>query len=74
MGIDSIGWVARCIGCGCDDLHACWDEAANEPCHWVRVDHTAGLGVCSVCAELVAAWDAGDRRMRVPVEIGSPRE
>lgn len=61
--------IALCIGCGCDDLHACWDEQEGRPCHWLRVDRRAGLGVCSACGdELAAAWDAGDRTLRVPVE------
>lgn len=60
--------VATCIGCGCDDDHACWDDAQDAPCSWARVDYAAGLGVCSACPELVSAWDAGDREIRVPAE------
>ncbi|WP_080446723.1 hypothetical protein [Burkholderia ubonensis] len=60
--------VAVCIGCGCDDFHACWDDANESPCFWERVDCGAGLGVCSACAECVGAWDAGDRAVRVPVD------
>lgn len=60
--------IATCIGCGCDDDHACWDDAQDAPCSWVRVDYTAGLGVCSACPDLVYAWDAGDREIRVPAE------
>ncbi len=37
-----------CIGCGCTDNHACVNEW-HEPCHWLKVDHRAGLGVCSAC-------------------------
>lgn len=58
--------VATCIGCGCDDDHACWDDAQDAPCSWTRVDYTVGLGVCSACPELVSAWDTGDREIRVP--------
>ncbi|KGC20326.1 hypothetical protein DM48_7914 [Burkholderia gladioli] len=47
--------IATCIGCGCDDDHACWDDAQDAPCSWVRVDYTAGLGVCSACPDLVSA-------------------
>lgn len=53
--------VAECIGCGCDDLHACPDG-----CWWERVDYMKGLGVCSECAGLVAAWDKGERTKRAP--------
>lgn len=75
--------LATCIGCGCDDLHACvreipLDELVErdmmgllpmpvrefptvEPCHWLRVDYAAGIGVCSACPGLVEAWDAGER-------------
>lgn len=48
--------IAHCIGCGCDDLHACPDR-----CWWLRVDYPAGVGVCSNCEDHVARWDAGDR-------------
>lgn len=53
--------IASCIGCGCDDLHACFDEVSGTPCSWVRLDRSVQLGVCSVCKEHVARWDAGDR-------------
>lgn len=59
--------VATCIGCGCDDLHACSDEAVGGPCSWVRLDRVAGLGVCSACPEHVGRWDAGERDFGVPV-------
>ncbi len=51
---------AICIGCGCDDFHACCD-ANSIPCHWLRVDYRSGLGVCSACAEHVPAWDCATR-------------
>ena len=38
-----------CIGCGCDDLHACTDF--GTPCHWVAVNHKRLVGICSACAE-----------------------
>jgi hypothetical protein len=58
-----------CIGCGCDDEHACFDETLNQPCHWIRLDPVAGKGLCSCCPELAVAWDRGDREVRVPVAI-----
>lgn len=48
---------ARCIGCGCDDNHACQPYG----CSWLRVDYAAGVGVCSECRALVAEWDQGRR-------------
>lgn len=54
--------LATCIGCGCDDNHACVD-GLDSACWWVRLDRRMGLGVCSACPEReVARWDAGDRK------------
>ncbi len=64
------GDVAACIGCGCDDFHACWDDEAGEPCSWLRLDRFANLGVCSACPEYVEDWDRGDREIHVPVRRG----
>ena len=36
--------MARCLGCGCTDELAC-----PSLCHWLAVDHRAGVGVCSSC-------------------------
>ncbi|PXX94707.1 hypothetical protein CR157_21555 [Halomonas sp. LBP4] len=58
--------LATCIGCGCDDHHACWDEKAGQPCSWLRVDRDAGQGVCSACTEHTDRWDAGDTSPAVP--------
>lgn len=52
--------IATCIGCGCDDLHACVDSLLG-PCSWLRVDYETGTGVCSECADEEARFDAGDR-------------
>jgi len=60
--------IATCIGCGCDDYHACYDETEDQPCSWIRLDRSAGLGVCSVCPDDVTRWDVGDRSIAVPVE------
>jgi hypothetical protein len=60
---------AACIGCGCTEEDACFDEATHLPCHWLRLDPAAGKGLCSCCIELEADWDAGDRDFRVPVEL-----
>lgn len=48
--------IAVCIGCGCDDNHACY-----AGCYWLRVDYTDRKGVCSECEEHVEAWDRDDR-------------
>lgn len=56
--------VCQCIACGCNDLQAC-EDAFGEPCGWLRVDHAAGLGVCSECPEAVAVWDDGGRAVAV---------
>lgn len=50
-----INEIASCIGCGCDDFHACEDG-----CWWLRVDYAEGLGVCSECRSFVEQWDRGD--------------
>jgi hypothetical protein len=36
--------LALCIGCRCDDDHAC-----PGGCSWLVVDRNLGLGVCSQC-------------------------
>lgn len=43
--------LAKCVGCGCDDNHACHvsksDNHWEGPCYWVEVDYKKGIGVCS---------------------------
>lgn len=39
-----------CIGCGCDELHACRTEAGHG-CSWVMLRPELGAGLCSECAE-----------------------
>lgn len=56
-----------CIGCGCTDDGACWDESSGRPCHWLRLDDVQRKGVCSCCEQHLEAWDAGDRDMHVPL-------
>jgi len=53
--------ISVCIGCGCDDLHACHDPVAQCGCSWLRVDRRVGAGVCSCCSEKLAGWDSDDR-------------
>lgn len=52
-----VGMVSTCLGCGCDDLHAC-----PNGCRWLRVDRERGEGICSECGNLVEAWDHNERR------------
>lgn len=56
-----------CIACGCHDQAACWDEVAEQPCYWLRLDEGVRLGVCSACPGAVERWDAGERSVAVPV-------
>ena len=56
--------ISVCIGCGCDDNHACVGEN-RIPCSWLRLDRDAGLGVCSECEDIVLNWDKGDRLHRI---------
>jgi hypothetical protein len=57
--------LATCIGCACDDDHACVGEGLDSACSWVRLDRDAGLGVCSACPGTdVSRWDTGDRQVR----------
>lgn len=65
--------IAICIGCGCDDMHACWDDKAGRPCSWERVDRKAQIGVCSVCKNLAPAWDKGDRKPPSPFPFPKTR-
>lgn len=48
--------IATCVGCSCDDNHAC-----RGGCAWLRVDREHGIGICSNCPELVAEWDAEEQ-------------
>ena len=55
--------ISICIGCGCDDNHAC--IGGNRiPCSWLRLDRNTGVGVCSECEDIVLNWDKGDRLQR----------
>lgn len=62
--------ISTCIGCGCDDLHACVLDSEPlfggdppETCYWMRLDRDEGLGVCSMYSGEIGRWDAGDRSM-----------
>lgn len=63
--------LATCIGCGCDDLHACAD-LFGDPCYWLTVDRAAGTGVCSQCRECLPA-EPVQRPMIPRTDAGDPR-
>lgn len=65
--VDS-GELAHCIECGCHDLAACHDEAADGPCAWLVIDRRTGRGVCSACRHALRRWRSGDRAFAVAVE------
>jgi len=66
---------AHCIGCGCHDFAACWDENTGEPCHWLAVDRTDGTGVCSCCPDHLVRYQSGDRSSAVPLNcLTNPRK
>lgn len=57
-----------CIGCGCDEDHACISTQAaiaelelGPTCCWLRFDAKARAGVCSECEDVVALWEKGAR-------------
>ena len=51
--------LASCIGCGCDDMHACVGD--QGPCSWIVVDYDISRGVCSCCEPHMERWNAGER-------------
>ena len=51
--------MTTCIGCGCDDHHACVDERQGRGCSWLCVDPAGRTGVCSACLDLAHRWNAG---------------
>lgn len=55
--------LSICIGCGCDDEHACTGcgMLEDESCSWLEVDRKRGVGVCSNCPDELALWKKRDR-------------
>ncbi len=51
----------ECFGCGCTDTKACVNN--NKPCHWLVLDKTLGLGVCSNCPEQVKVFEQHQKDM-----------
>lgn len=56
--------ISNCIGCGCDDQHAC-----DGGCSWFVVDRNAGVGVCSSCPEHRDRFIAGDRSASIDASV-----
>lgn len=56
--------ISNCIGCGCDDQHAC-----DGGCSWLAVDRVAGVGVCSSCPGHRARFNAGDRKLSIDAAL-----
>jgi hypothetical protein len=52
--------LCQCIGCGCDDLHACQD-LIGDPCGWLVRSNSGRLGVCTQCPVALARWKGGKR-------------
>jgi hypothetical protein len=52
--------LCQCIGCGCDDEHACQD-LIGDPCGWLVRSTSGRLGVCTQCPALLRAWEDGKR-------------
>ncbi len=55
--------IKFCIGCGCDDFHACIDPATGAGCHWILEDLTTPHGVCSCCVGAAERFVSGDRQV-----------
>ncbi len=62
MPLDRETQIATCIGCGCDDEHACVD-VFHDACHWLKVDYEKGIGVCSQCRRYLKKWDKEMEKM-----------
>ena len=54
--------VCVCIGCGCDDNHAC-EDLFGDPCSWLEQSTTNRRGVCSNCAAYLRRWQKGERNL-----------
>ena len=54
--------VCVCIGCGCDDNHACAD-LLGDPCGWLVQSGSDRHGVCTQCPAMLRAWEKGQRTL-----------
>jgi hypothetical protein len=63
--------IATCIGCGCDDFHAC----SPEGCSWIKVNYASGQGVCSNCENHLARWEMKQRQwLPLPRSLNVPSD
>jgi hypothetical protein len=51
-----------CIGCGCDDQHAC-EDLLGDPCGWIYQSGTGKRGVCTQCPTYARPWSKGERKL-----------
>jgi hypothetical protein len=51
-----------CVGCGCDDEHAC-EDLLGDACGWLCQSASRKRGVCTQCPAYVKAWTKGDRKL-----------
>jgi len=56
--------LCQCIGCGCDDLHAC-EDLIGTPCGWAVRSQSGRLGVCTQCPTALVLWKRGKRYFTV---------
>jgi len=54
----------ECVGCGCDNLHACLVQ--GQPCSWLVADELDLRGVCSGCPADLGRFLLGDREIATP--------
>jgi hypothetical protein len=62
----------ECFGCGCTDTKACVTNDA--PCHWLVLERTLGLGVCSSCPEHVEPFEQHQAELTKIAEQGNKRD
>ena len=52
-----------CIGCGCDDNHACGPDLFGDACHWLVRSKDLAVGVCSFCPSELARFQRGNESL-----------
>jgi hypothetical protein len=53
--------LCQCVGCGCDDDHACQD-LLGDACRWLVKSESGRLGVCTQCPGSLGRWNANKRQ------------
>ncbi|MGD1455275.1 hypothetical protein [Vibrio harveyi] len=57
MNVKSIRPIPKeafCIGCGCSDSKACFEN--NQACYWLKLDREKQIGVCSNCKSFLSKF------------------